>query len=83
MSMFRRNRRTATDAASEPVSILAAGTPAPEFGLPATVGDEVSLGQDRGQRVILVFFPAAWSPVCGDQLTLYNELLPLFGEYQA
>ena len=33
--------------------------------------------------MVLVFYPADWSPVCGDQLALYNEVLPLFEEHQA
>ena len=37
----------------------------------------------RGQPVILAFYPADWSPVCGDQMTLYNEILPEFQEYGA
>ena len=81
--MFRRNKTRAKKAASAPASLLAPGGLAPDFRLPATTGAEVSLSEYRGQPVILVFYPAAWSPVCGDQLTLYNELLPLFGEYQA
>ncbi|NIW42819.1 MAG: redoxin domain-containing protein, partial [candidate division Zixibacteria bacterium] len=37
----------------------------------------------RGQPVILAFYPADWSPVCSDQMSLYNEVLPLFEEYDA
>ncbi|MFN2164918.1 MAG: redoxin domain-containing protein, partial [Anaerolineae bacterium] len=37
----------------------------------------------RGRPVVLVFYPADWSPVCGDQLTLYNEVLPLIEEHAA
>ena len=73
----------AKKATSGPASILVPGTVAPAFDLPATIEGAGSLGEYRGQKVILVFFPAAWSPVCGDQLTLYNELLPLFGEHEA
>ena len=81
--MFRRNKKVTTEAASAPASLLAPGGLAPDFRLPATTGAEVRLSEYRGQPVILIFYPAAWSPVCGDQLTLYNELLPLFGEVQA
>jgi len=81
--MFRRNKKVATEAASAPASLLAPGGLAPDFRLPATTGTEVRLSEYRGQPVILIFYPAAWSPVCGDQLTLYNELLTLFGEVQA
>jgi peroxiredoxin len=36
-----------------------------------------------GSPIILAFYPADWSPICGDQLVLYNEILPLFEEYNA
>jgi peroxiredoxin len=41
------------------------------------------LSELRGRPVILVFYPADWSPVCGDQVALYNEILPEFREYGA
>jgi peroxiredoxin len=63
--------------------VLSPGTPAPDFALPSTIGGEVALSDYRGQPVILVFYPADWSPVCGDQLALINEVLPLFEEYNA
>ena len=73
-----------TQFSSEPdVSALAPGTPAPDFTLPSGPGETVSLKDFRGRPVVLVFYPADWSPVCGDQVVLYNELLPLFEEYQA
>ena len=53
---------------------LPAGTPAPDFSLPASPGRRVSLSEYRGRPVVLVFYPADWSPVCGDQLTLYSAL---------
>jgi peroxiredoxin len=53
---------------------LAAGTPAPDFTLHATPDQRLSLSEFRGRPVVLVFYPADWSAVCGDQLTLYNEL---------
>jgi peroxiredoxin len=56
------------------MSALSAGTAAPEFSLPSTPDQKVSLSEFRGHRVVLVFYPADWSPVCGDQLALYNEL---------
>ena len=56
----------------------AAGTPAPDFTLHTTPDQAVSLSEFRGQPVILVFYPADWSPVCGDQMGLYNEILPEF-----
>jgi peroxiredoxin len=64
--------------ASEPSLPLAAGTPAPDFSLRTTPDQEVSLSDFRGRPVILAFYPADWSPVCGDQMGLYNEILPEF-----
>lgn len=80
--MLRRTKRT-RQKAPEVEGPLATGTVAPGFSLMASTGDMVSLGDFLGRPVILVFFPAAWSPVCGDQLTLYNEIVPLFEEYNA
>ena len=57
---------------------LPAGTQAPEFCLHTTPDQSVSLSDFRGQAVVLAFYPADWSPVCGDQMTLYNEILPEF-----
>jgi peroxiredoxin len=63
--------------------ILPAGTPAPDFELKATPDQLLRLSELRGRPVILVFYPADWSPVCGDQVALYNEILPEFREYGA
>lgn len=65
------------------LSPLAAGTVAPDFTLQSTPDQSVSLSDFLGQPVILVFYPADWSPVCGDQLSLYQELLPEFHRYGA
>ena len=64
-------------------SILAAGTQAPDFTLSVTPDQKLSLRDLRGQPVVLAFYPADWSPVCGDQMTLYNEILPEFQKYKA
>jgi peroxiredoxin len=64
-------------------SALAPGTPAPKFTLPTGPGETISLDDLRGQPVVLVFYPADWSPVCGDQVVLYNEILPIFQDYKA
>jgi len=61
-------------------SILSAGTPAPDFVLNATPDQVLRLSELRGRPVILVFYPADWSPVCGDQVALYNEILSEFRE---
>lgn len=53
---------------------LPAGTMAPSFSLPAAPGRQVSLEEFRGRTVVLAFYPADWSPVCGDQMALYSAL---------
>jgi peroxiredoxin len=58
--------------------ILPAGTEAPDFTLQVTPDQTLSLKELRGRPVILAFYPADWSPVCGDQMALYNEVLPEF-----
>jgi peroxiredoxin len=60
------------------MSLLQPGTSAPDFCLPTTPDQTISLSEFRGKNVVLVFYPADWSPVCGDQLALYNEILPMF-----
>ena len=62
---------------------LAPGTTAPDFSLPSTPDQLVSLSDFRGQPVILAFYPADWSPVCGDQMALYNEILREFRSFNA
>ena len=64
-------------------NILPAGTPAPEFSLHVTPDQKLSLSELRGRPVILAFYPADWSPVCGDQMALYNEILPEFQKFGA
>jgi peroxiredoxin len=51
--------------------------------LPGTTGESLTLADLRGRPVILAFYPADQSPVCSNQLALYNEALPLFEEFQA
>jgi peroxiredoxin len=62
---------------------LKKGDRAPEFSLKSTPDQSVSLSDFRGQPVILAFYPADWSPVCGDQMSLYNEILPEFQNFNA
>jgi peroxiredoxin len=64
-------------------NILSAGTPAPDFSLHVTPDQKLSLSELRGKPVVLAFYPADWSPVCGDQMALYNEILPEFQKYGA
>ncbi len=68
---------------SESASPLVIGGPAPDFTLHSAPDQTLSLSDLRGRPVVLVFYPADWSPVCGDQVALYNELLGEFGEYNA
>jgi peroxiredoxin len=63
--------------------MLEPGTTAPDFTLPSTPDQKVSLSELRGQAVVLVFYPEDWSPVCSDQLALYQELLPEFQRLNA
>jgi peroxiredoxin len=64
-------------------NILSAGTPAPDFTLHVTPDQMLSLKELRGRPVILAFYPADWSPVCGDQMALYNEIPPEFHRFNA
>jgi peroxiredoxin len=64
-------------------SPLPTGTAAPDFRLHSTPDQQVSLSEFRGNPVILAFYPADFSPVCGDQMTLYNEVLPEFRHFEA
>jgi peroxiredoxin len=66
--MYSRSRRTP----------LSAGEPAPNFTLRSTPDQWVTLNELRDQPLIIAFYPADWSPVCGDQMALYNEILPEF-----
>jgi peroxiredoxin len=63
--------------------ILPAGTTAPDFTLHVTPDQTLSLSDLRGRPVVLAFYPADWSPVCGDQMALYNEVLPEFQKFGA
>ncbi len=63
--------------------MLKTGTQAPDFSLYTTPDQKLSLSQLKGKRVILAFYPADWSPVCGDQMALYNETLKIFHKHNA
>jgi peroxiredoxin len=63
--------------------ILPTGTVAPDFSLSTTPDQKVSLAELRGRPVVLAFYPADWSPVCGDELALFNECVPEFKRYGA
>jgi peroxiredoxin len=78
-----KNRGENQPAEDEPSSALQSGTLAPDFTLKSTPDQSVSLAELRGQPVILAFYPADWSPVCSDQMALYNEVLPMFRRFNA
>ncbi|MGD0388076.1 MAG: redoxin domain-containing protein [Tepidisphaeraceae bacterium] len=63
--------------------ILQPGTVAPDFSLHVTPDQKLSLSELRGRPVILAFYPADFSPVCGDQMSLYNEILAEFQKHGA
>jgi len=60
-----------------------AGSAAPDFTLPSTPDQKLTLSEFRGRPVILAFYPADWSPVCGDQMALYNEVREEFARFGA
>ena len=68
---------------SHPPMLLPTGSEAPAFELPCTPDQMVSLAELRGQPVILAFYPEDWSPVCSDQMALYQEVLPEFRKFNA
>ena len=60
--------------------MIEAGASAPDFRLPDQDGNPVSLEELRGTSVLLVFYPADFSPVCTDQLSIYQRSLAEFEE---
>ena len=67
----------------KPCEPLAAGQTAPDFTLSESLEKTVTLSELRGKPVVLAFYPADFSPVCGDQMALYNEVLPEFAKHDA
>ena len=64
--------------------MLEKGTIAPDFELNATPDQKIKLKDFKGKKnVILAFYPADWSPVCSDQMALYNEMLKYFTKHDA
>ena len=63
--------------------ILPAGSIAPEFTLRVTADQSLTLSELKGKPVILAFYPADWSPVCSDEMALFNEILPEFRRFGA
>ncbi|MFI6132087.1 redoxin domain-containing protein [Micromonospora sp. NPDC051141] len=69
---------------SDPNGLITPGQTAPGFTLPASPdAREVGPGQFRGRPVVLAFYPADWTPVCGDQMALYQAALPELERYDA
>jgi peroxiredoxin len=68
---------------TSPQAPLAPGSEAPDFALRSTPDQTLSLKDFRGRPVVLVFYPEDWSPVCSDQLGLYQMLLPEFEKFGA
>ena len=65
------------------MEILQKGKEAPDFELYATPDQTIKLSDFKGKNVILAFYPADWSPVCSDQMALYNEMLKFFNKKNA
>lgn len=63
--------------------VLSPGMKAPDFRLKKSPDQTLSLADLKGRPSVLVFYPADWSPVCGDELALFNEVLPEFQRYGA
>ena len=63
------------------MAVVAAGQPAPEFSLARNEGEPFTRADLGGKRTLLVFYPFAFSPVCTDQLSIYNELLGDFAAH--
>jgi peroxiredoxin len=62
------------------VSVVAPGTPAPDFTLQTEDGGKLTLADLKGSTTVLVFFAFAFSPVCSDQFSVYQEVLDEFEE---
>ena len=63
--------------------MLAPGTLAPDFELNCTPDQKLKLSELLRKKIILVFYPADWSPVCSDELSLYNETMKIFSRHKA
>jgi peroxiredoxin len=74
---------TQSASSASPGGLVSPGQAAPPFDLHATPDQTVALADLRGRPVVLVFYPADWSPVCSDQIGVYNEMRSVFEEYRA
>ena len=78
---FAKKSSTKAAIKGTPRSIIGPGARAPDFSLYSTPDQKVSLSDFKGRPIVLAFYPADWSPVCTDQLSLYNQLLREFEHY--
>jgi peroxiredoxin len=69
--------------AAYPSNALESGATAPHFAMKATPDQTVTLEDFTGHPLIIAFYPADWSPICTDQMSLYNEILPEFRRFDA
>lgn len=76
----QKNGRHTLSQKKEP---LQKGSTAPDFSLKATPDQRVLLSELLGKPIILAFYPADFSPVCGDEMALFNEVLSEFQRYDA
>jgi len=79
----KRPRKSTATATTLPSSPLGPGMRAPDFTLRTTPDQTVSLGEFRNRPLILAFYPADFSPVCGDEMALFNEIMPEFNRFNA
>lgn len=63
--------------------MLENGTKAPDFRLNCTPDQEVALDELKGRNVVLAFYPADWSPVCSDEMSLFEASQKLFEKHNA
>ena len=63
--------------------MLAIGTIAPDFELHSTPDQKLKLSELKGKKIILAFYPADWSPVCSDEMSIYNEMGRFFSRHNA
>jgi peroxiredoxin len=76
-------RKKQVQLSGNPSTVLSPGSKAPNFSLNTTPDQMVSLSDFRGRPVVIAFYPADWSPVCTDELSLYNQILAEFQKYNA
>ena len=63
--------------------MLEQGIPAPDFELYSTPDQKLRLSELFGKKIILAFYPSDFSPVCSDELSVYNETLKIFSRHNA